>query len=125
MGHGKDDRSLVTLLRRLCHWGPFVALFIIKFVFFTCIYLTSLWLPPYESVEGTVNYVMYMAAIGLIMYNFLSSVALGGGFVPEGWRPVSQTLSRERRSFLSISQKVFYPGSRELCPLTAIIRFGI
>ncbi|XP_003747950.1 palmitoyltransferase ZDHHC6 [Galendromus occidentalis] len=89
MGDGEKEKGLSILLRRLFHWGPFVALFIIKFVFFTCVYLTSLWLPPYESVEGTINYFLYMAAIGLIMYNFLCSVALGGGFVPKGWKPES------------------------------------
>ncbi|XP_022659605.1 palmitoyltransferase ZDHHC6-like isoform X2 [Varroa destructor] len=82
-----DSGNVTTLGRRLFHWGPLVALGIIKFVFFTCIYLTSWWFPPYESIGGTVNHVMYMIAVGLILYNFLCSVGTGGGFVPKGWKP--------------------------------------
>lgn len=82
-----DETGLWALVRRVIHWGPLVALLIIKWVFFTCIYLTSWWLPPYESVGGTVNHALYMASVGLIMYNFLCSVGNGGGYVPLEWKP--------------------------------------
>lgn len=94
-GHRNVERGgLLVLIRRLFHWGPLVAMGIIKFVFFTCIYLTSWWLPPYETLGGTINHVMYMMAVGLILYNFLCSVGAGGGFVPKGWKPVSSMLNK-------------------------------
>ncbi|OQR79089.1 putative palmitoyltransferase ZDHHC6-like [Tropilaelaps mercedesae] len=85
--HKSESGSIATLGHRLLHWGPLAAMAIIKFVFFTCVYLTSWWWPPYDTVGGTINYVMYMVAVGLILYNFLCSVGAGAGFVPKGWRP--------------------------------------
>uniref|UniRef100_A0A131XVN3 Palmitoyltransferase n=1 Tax=Ixodes ricinus TaxID=34613 RepID=A0A131XVN3_IXORI len=78
---------LAQFFHRLWHWGPLVALLIVKFIFLTCLYVTSMWLSPYNSLEGTVNHAIYIGWVGTLLYNFFMAVAMGPGFVPLRWRP--------------------------------------
>ncbi|XP_065304132.1 palmitoyltransferase ZDHHC6-like isoform X2 [Dermacentor albipictus] len=78
---------LAQFCHRLLHWGPLTALFIIKFIFLTSLYVTSMWLSPYGSTLGTVNHAIFIGWVGVLLYNFFMAVAMGPGFVPLKWRP--------------------------------------
>ncbi|KAH8033017.1 hypothetical protein HPB51_005039 [Rhipicephalus microplus] len=51
---------LAQFCHRLLHWGPLTALCIIKFIFLTSLYVTSMWLSPYGSTLGTVNHGIFI-----------------------------------------------------------------
>lgn len=91
---------------RLCHWGPLVALGklkvrysyngyinfvlgIIKIVTGMTIHCSSMWWPPHLSIGGFMNSATFMLLSGLTLYNFLSSVFHGPGYLPLKWKPVS------------------------------------
>ncbi|KAH6948123.1 hypothetical protein HPB50_023061 [Hyalomma asiaticum] len=78
---------LVQFFHRLLHWGPLTALCIIKFIFLTSLYVTSMWLSPYGTTLGTVNHGIFVGWVGVLLYNFFMAVAMGPGFVPLKWRP--------------------------------------
>ena len=51
---GESATMSSTSLLRVFHWGPMVALFIIKWVTLTTLYCSSMLWPPAESVAGLV-----------------------------------------------------------------------
>lgn len=109
---------LAQFFHRLWHWGPLVALLIVKFIFLTCLYVTSMWLSPYNSLEGTVNHAIYIGWVGTLLYNFFMAVAMGPGFVPLRWRPVS---SFRRRA--SVSEGSTYIAAVDCLPSAYLFRW--
>ena len=78
-------------LRRLCHWGPWVALFLIFYITAVAVYCDLvMWPPTTSSYLSIINFVILSQWIFLILYNYFYAVFEGPGFVPKGWRPVSQ-----------------------------------
>lgn len=51
------------------------------------IHCTGMWWPR-NSIGGKINSVAFLTLSGLTIYNFLSSVYHGPGYVPLGWKPV-------------------------------------
>lgn len=47
-----------------------------------------MWWPPHLSIGGFFNSATFMILSGLTLYNFLSSVFHGPGFLPLCWKPV-------------------------------------
>jgi len=74
-------------LKRLLHWGPLLALFIMKFVSLTTMIAMGMWLPSNNSLIGLINFLLYCTQLGLMIYNFFCSVFQGPGYVPLGWKP--------------------------------------
>ncbi|KAJ8922061.1 hypothetical protein NQ315_008702 [Exocentrus adspersus] len=71
---------------RLCHWGPLTALGIIKFITGMTIHCNNL-LWPVHSTGGFINSAVFVALSGLTLYNFLSSMYHGPGYLHLGWKP--------------------------------------
>ncbi|XP_054156115.1 palmitoyltransferase ZDHHC6-like, partial [Oppia nitens] len=78
---------MIAPLLRVIHFGPLIALSIIKCVVFTTLYLTGQWLRATDSLWALFNYMMYYTLIATTFYNFFSAVFTGPGQVPKGWQP--------------------------------------
>ncbi|XP_071442444.1 palmitoyltransferase ZDHHC6 [Hetaerina americana] len=74
-------------LKRLCHFGPLTALGIIKSISFMAVHCCSMWWPPSASLAGSINVGCFLIFSALTIYNFLSSIYEGPGFLPIGWKP--------------------------------------
>ncbi|XP_046391753.1 palmitoyltransferase ZDHHC6 [Ischnura elegans] len=74
-------------LKRLCHFGPLTALGIIKSISFMAVHCCSMWWPPSASLGGSLNVGCFLIFSALTIYNFLSSIYEGPGFLPVGWKP--------------------------------------
>ncbi|XP_072051013.1 palmitoyltransferase ZDHHC6-like [Amphiura filiformis] len=78
-------------LRRLCHWGPWVALFLIFYITMVAIYCDLvMWPPTTNSYMSIINFIILSQWIFLILYNYFWAVFEGPGFVPKGWRPANK-----------------------------------
>lgn len=66
------------------------------------LHCTSMWWPR-NSLGGKLNSLVFLSLSGLTIYNFLSSVYHGPGYVPLGWKPV-----RKNTISLYIPEGVIY-----------------
>lgn len=79
--------KMISILFRFLHFGPIIALSIIKCVTFTTLYMTSQWLRMSDSFLAFINHLLYYTLIATTLYNFFSAIFVGPGFVPKGWAP--------------------------------------
>lgn len=94
---------------KICHWGPISALVIIKCVTGMTIHCSSLiW--HQQSLISTINTICFMSLAGFTIYNFLSAVAHGPGFLPKNWRPVNKN-DEKHMQFCQICQSYKAPRS--------------
>lgn len=82
--------------RRLCHWGPAVALAVVAVCSATAMADAALWYWPLDTAGGSVNFVMLLNWTVMILYNYFSAMFVGPGYVPLGWTPVSAALRPPR-----------------------------
>ncbi|XP_059468335.1 palmitoyltransferase ZDHHC6 [Neocloeon triangulifer] len=78
-------------LKRICHWGPVTALAIIKSIVYMTVYCNRMWWPPDSSAGGALNFLLFILLSGLTIFNFLSAVYVGPGFLPNGWCPENES----------------------------------
>lgn len=78
-------------LGRILHWGPLVAIGIIKWVSLTTVYCSSMWWPPADSIGGLAYLMAFLFFAGLTMFHFLSAMCDGPGYLPHGWNPAQGT----------------------------------
>jgi hypothetical protein len=52
------------------------------------IHCNGMWWPPTRSLGGFLNSIFFMTVSGLTLYNFLSSMYHGPGYLPANWKPV-------------------------------------
>lgn len=76
-------------VRRLCHWGPLVALAVVAVCSATAMADAALWYWPLDTAGGSVNFIMLLNWTVMILYNYFSAMFVGPGYVPLGWSPVS------------------------------------
>ncbi|XP_054263650.1 palmitoyltransferase ZDHHC6 isoform X1 [Macrosteles quadrilineatus] len=74
-------------LKRMCHWGPIAAFVIIKLVTLMTIHACNMWWPPYNSVGGFINKAVFLLFSGLTLYNLITAIFEGPGYVPLKWVP--------------------------------------
>ncbi|XP_037773410.1 palmitoyltransferase ZDHHC6-like [Penaeus monodon] len=74
-------------LKRVCHWGPLIALGIIKSVTFSTVVCLSQWWPPQGSVGGKLVFLSFAVSAVLTLFFFLQAMLTGPGALPRGWRP--------------------------------------
>lgn len=74
--------------RRLCHWGPLVALAVVAVCSATAMADAALWYWPLDTAGGSVNFVVLLNWTVMILYNYFSAMFVGPGYVPLGWTPV-------------------------------------
>jgi len=82
-----SDPATSSNLWRVFHWGPLVALFIIKWVTFITLYCNSMLWPPAESIPGFLFTSVFLAFSSLTLFHFFCSLSIGPGFLPAGWGP--------------------------------------
>lgn len=51
-------------------------------------YCSNMWWPPAESVGGLLNSAIFFAFSALTLYNFMSAIFEGPGYLPTQWKPV-------------------------------------
>lgn len=75
-------------LKRLCHWGPVIALTVIAVCSTMAILDSVLWYWPLDTTGGSVNFIMLINWTVLILYNYFNAMFVGPGYIPLGWKPV-------------------------------------
>lgn len=73
--------------KRVCHWGPLTAIGIIKLVTGTTLHCSGMWWPS-TTLGGFLNTLCFMSLSGLTLYNFLSAMYHGPGYLPLNCVPV-------------------------------------
>jgi len=76
-------------LWRVFHWGPLVAIGIIKWVTLATLYCTSMLWPPAQSAWGLMFTSLFSCFSSLTLYHFTSALSQGPGFLPLNWAPVN------------------------------------
>ncbi|CAL4122545.1 unnamed protein product, partial [Meganyctiphanes norvegica] len=74
-------------LKRVCHWGPLIALSIIKAVTFATVTCLAQWWPPQDSWGGSLCFFSFTSSAMLTLYFFLQAAYSGPGNMPSGWKP--------------------------------------
>nr|XP_033799052.1 palmitoyltransferase ZDHHC6 [Geotrypetes seraphini]XP_033799053.1 palmitoyltransferase ZDHHC6 [Geotrypetes seraphini] len=74
-------------LKRLCHWGPIIALSVITICSVVAIIDSIFWYWPLDSAGGSVNFIMLINWTVMILYNYFNAMFIGPGYVPLGWKP--------------------------------------
>ncbi|XP_051883178.1 palmitoyltransferase ZDHHC6 isoform X2 [Pristis pectinata] len=74
-------------LKRICHWGPIIALSVIAVCSSMAIIDSVLWYWPLDTLGGSINFIMLINWTVLILYNYFSAMFVGPGYVPIGWKP--------------------------------------
>ncbi|XP_074855277.1 palmitoyltransferase ZDHHC6 isoform X2 [Carettochelys insculpta] len=74
-------------LKRLCHWGPIIALGVIAICSTMAMIDAVLWYWPLDTTGGSVNFIMLINWTVMILYNYFNAMFIGPGYVPLGWKP--------------------------------------
>ncbi|GMR48076.1 hypothetical protein PMAYCL1PPCAC_18271, partial [Pristionchus mayeri] len=84
----KDWKSDVgkTLFRRIFHWGPFIALFLIFYIGFVAATLALSWW-PINTIGGAIHFSIFLFWNYSTLNNFLKAAFIGGGYLTKEWIP--------------------------------------
>uniref|UniRef100_A0A1I8GWC5 Palmitoyltransferase n=1 Tax=Macrostomum lignano TaxID=282301 RepID=A0A1I8GWC5_9PLAT len=93
-------RTAKQRLRRVLHWGPLIALFIIFYIAIYTSRLLLIWWPPLKSHSNLLHVAVYALEYYLVMSTYLKAMFWGPGFVPIGWRPIDLTDDQQLKSLL-------------------------
>lgn len=78
-------------VRRLCHWGPVIALSVIAICSTMALLDSIIWYWPLDTTGGSINFIMLLNWTVLILYNYFNAMFVGPGYIPLGWKPVRIT----------------------------------
>ncbi|XP_075467992.1 palmitoyltransferase ZDHHC6 isoform X1 [Ascaphus truei] len=78
---------LLRELRRLCHWGPIIALGVIIICSIVAVLDSILWYWPLDTPGGSLNFLTLINWTVMILYNYFNAMFIGPGLVPVGWKP--------------------------------------
>ncbi|MBN3293748.1 ZDHC6 Palmitoyltransferase, partial [Polypterus senegalus] len=92
MSSSSSSSSLIKFenlqeLKRLCHWGPIIALTVIAICSAMAILDSVLWYWPLDTTGGSINFIMLINWTVLILYNYFNAMFVGPGFIPLEWKP--------------------------------------
>lgn len=76
-------------MSRIFHWGPLIAISIIKFVSLTTLYYFGKWSIPLWDLKSLLNLCPYCFLIFTTLYNLFIAIFNGPGYVPKNWRPAN------------------------------------
>lgn len=76
-------------VRRLCHWGPIIALTVIAVCSSMAILDSIIWYWPLDTTGGSINFIMLINWTVLILYNYFNAMFVGPGYIPSEWKPVN------------------------------------
>lgn len=74
-------------LKRICHWGPIIAISVITVCSSMAVIDSVLWYWPLDTPGGSINFIMLINWTVLILYNYFNAMFVGPGYVPIGWKP--------------------------------------
>lgn len=74
-------------LRRLLHWAPLIALFIIFFITIVTTNCIIHVYHPFSNLICFMHFLIFLYEFYLIMNNYLTASFIGPGFVPLEWHP--------------------------------------
>ncbi|KAI1887197.1 hypothetical protein AGOR_G00203670 [Albula goreensis] len=74
-------------VKRLCHWGPVIALSVIAICSTMAILDSIIWYWPLDTTGGSVNFIMLINWTVLILYNYFNAMFVGPGYIPLEWKP--------------------------------------
>lgn len=74
-------------MKRLLHWGPFLALFVIGYISINSMNCILMWWPPLYNIYSFLHLLVFLWWNVTILYNFFNAVFIGPGLVPLGWKP--------------------------------------
>ncbi|XP_054625065.1 palmitoyltransferase ZDHHC6 isoform X3 [Dunckerocampus dactyliophorus] len=77
-------------LRRLCHWGPVIALSVIAICSSMAMLDSIIWYWPLDTTGGSINFIMLINWTVLILYNYFNAMFVGPGYIPLSWKPENQ-----------------------------------
>lgn len=82
-------------VKRLCHWGPVIALTVIGVCSSMAVLDSIIWYWPLDTTGGSINFIMLINWTVLILYNYFNAMFVGPGYIPLEWKPVrrADTLS--------------------------------
>lgn len=78
---------MCSCLGRVFHWGPMVAIIIIKWVSLTTVYCNTMWWPPADTPGGLINMLLFLGFSCLTTFHFMCAMCDGPGYLPLGWTP--------------------------------------
>lgn len=94
-------------LRQLCHWGPFIAIFLMLYITTNAVICALVvWPPLKEDPLSVAHCSLLVIWCFIIFYHYFYAMFLGPGFVPKGWKPVgiglviSQSKTRQRAAYI-------------------------
>ncbi|XP_076855444.1 palmitoyltransferase ZDHHC6 [Brachyhypopomus gauderio] len=77
-------------LKRLCHWGPVIALTVIAVCSSMALLDSVIWYWPLDTAGGSINFIMLINWTVLILYNYFNAMFVGPGYIPSAWKPENQ-----------------------------------
>ncbi|XP_007259294.1 palmitoyltransferase ZDHHC6 [Astyanax mexicanus] len=77
-------------VRRLCHWGPIIALTVIAVCSSMAMLDSIIWYWPLDTTGGSINFIMLINWTVLILYNYFNAMFVGPGYIPLEWKPENQ-----------------------------------
>ncbi|XP_058444536.1 palmitoyltransferase ZDHHC6 [Malaya genurostris] len=72
---------------RFFHWGPLIAISIIKSITFMTLYMNTMWWPPNRSIGGFINQTIFLMLSASTGFNFVMASLTGPKFLPLRWHP--------------------------------------
>ena len=109
-------------VRRLCHWGPVVALSVIAMCSSMAVLDSIIWYWPLDTTGGSINFIMLINWSVLILYNYFNAMFLGPGRIPLEWKPVinqsvNQSISQSINQSInqSVDQSVHQSIKESVC----------
>lgn len=108
-------------VRRLCHWGPVIALSVISICSTMAILDSIIWYWPLDTTGGSINFIMLLNWTVLIFYNYFNAMFVGPGYIPLGWKPVSILNKKLKLKAFSVclNKIVYRTGFDHVCEITS------
>lgn len=79
--------NLLGSVRRFLHWGPLIAIGIIKSITIMTLYMNAMWWPAERSFGGFLNQAIFVMLSASTGFYFLAASLTGPRFLPFKWRP--------------------------------------
>ncbi|XP_014205833.1 palmitoyltransferase ZDHHC6 [Copidosoma floridanum] len=76
--------------KRICSWGPLIALAIIQTVILTTIHCSRQWWKFYQDPSSDYTFMIFITFSGLTLYHFFNSIYEGPGYLPLNWAPENE-----------------------------------
>lgn len=82
--------AAVSGIWRFIHWGPLIAIGIIKCVTLMTLYMNSMWWPPNLTLGGFLNQSVFLLLSSFATFNYIMATITGPGYLQLGWKPKSK-----------------------------------